>query len=239
MSTPAVKIVNYSYHYPDGTVALKNISLTIRHGERVVIIGPNGAGKSSLLLGMAGFAQGEGQIWVDGVEVGKKTLKTIRRVIGCCLENPDDQLFMPTLRDDVGFGPLSMGLSAEQIQERVDQALSAVGLLAQADRPPHHLSAGQKRVAALATVLSMDPKILTFDEPDGSLDPRQRNALLKLLTGLKQTLIIATCNMKFAYAIADRVILIDGGRTVADGTPDGIMLDPMLMVNHGLELPAR
>ena len=239
MSTPAVKIVNYSYHYPDGTVALKNISLTIRHGERVVIIGPNGAGKSSLLLGMAGFAQGEGQIWVDGVEVGKKTLKTIRRVIGCCLENPDDQLFMPTLRDDVGFGPLSMGLSAEQIQERVDQALSAVGLLAQADRPPHHLSAGQKRVAALATVLSMDPKILTFDEPDRSLDPRQRNALLELLTGLKQTLIIATCNMKFAYAIADRVILIDGGRTVADGTPDGIMLDPMLMVNHGLELPAR
>ena len=239
MSTPAVKIVNYSYHYPDGTVALKNISLTIRHGERVVIIGPNGAGKSSLLLGMAGFAQGEGQIWVDGVEVGKKTLKTIRRVIGCCLENPDDQLFMPTLRDDVGFGPLSMGLSAEQIQERVDQALSAVGLLAQADRPPHHLSAGQKRVAARATVLSMDPKILTFDEPDGSLDPRQRNALLELLTGLKQTLIIATCNMKFAYAIADRVILIDGGRTVADGTPDGIMLDPMLMVNHGLELPAR
>ncbi|MCH8215522.1 MAG: ABC transporter ATP-binding protein [Planctomycetes bacterium] len=238
MSTAALKIVNYSYHYPDGTVALENISLTIRHGERVVIIGPNGAGKSSLLLGMAGFARGEGQIWVDGVEVGKKTLKTIRRVIGCCLENPDDQLFMPTLRDDVGFGPLNMGLSAEQIQERVDQALSAVGLLAQADRPPHHLSAGQKRVAALATVLSMDPKILTFDEPDGSLDPRQRNGLIELLTGLEQTLIIATCNMKFAYAIGDRVILIDGGQIVADGTPDGVMLDPMLMVEHGLELPS-
>ena len=237
MNIAALKIVNYSYHYPDGTTALEDVSLSILHGEKVALIGPNGAGKSSLLLGMAGFAQGEGQIWVDGVEVGQKTLKTIRRVIGCCLENPDDQLFMPTLREDVGFGPLNMGLSAEQIQERVDQALSAVGLLKQADKPPHHLSAGQKRVAALATVLSMNPKILTFDEPDGSLDPRHRNALVELLTGLEQTLIIATCNMNFAYAIADRVILIDEGRIVADGTRDVVMRDPKLMVNHGLELP--
>ena len=235
---PAIDINDFSFHYPDGTAALDGVSLSIEHGEKVVLIGPNGAGKSSILLAMAGFARGSGSVVVDGLEVEKKNLKALRRVLGCCLENPDDQLFMPTLREDIAFGPLNMGLPQDEINIRVEEALSTVGLLDKAHKPPHHLSAGQKRAAAIATVLSMTPKIITLDEPDGSLDPRRRIQLQTLLKSLTQTLVIATCNMNFAHAIADRVILVDQGRIVADNTPDTIMADKTLMEKHGLELPA-
>jgi len=234
----AIEIKDFSYHYPDGTTALTEVSLSIAPGEKVVLIGPNGAGKSSLLLAMAGFAKGEGSVSVDGLEVTKKNLKAIRQVLGCCLENPDNQLFMPTLYEDIAFGPLNMGLPQDDIDARVKEALSTVGLLDKADKPPHHLSAGQKRAAAIATVLSMTPKIITLDEPDGSLDPRHRIQLQTLLKGLTQTLVIATCNMNFAYAVADRVILVDQGRIMADGTPKAIMTQETLMEEHGLELPA-
>jgi cobalt/nickel transport system ATP-binding protein len=234
----AIDIKNFSFHYPDGTLALTDVSLSIAPGEKVVLIGPNGAGKSSLLLAMAGFAQGDGSICVEGLEVTKKNLKAIRQVLGCCLENPDNQLFMPTLYEDIAFGPLNMGLSQDDIDTRVKEALSTVGLLDKADKPPHHLSAGQKRTAAIATVLSMTPRIITLDEPDGSLDPRHRIQLQTLLKSLTQTLVIATCNMNFAYAIADRVILVDQGQIMADGTPDAIMTQRTLMEEHGLELPA-
>jgi cobalt/nickel transport system ATP-binding protein len=234
----AIHIKDFSYHYPDGTAALHGISLSIAHGEKVVLIGPNGAGKSSLLLAMAGFAQGKGSVFVDGLEVTKQNLKAIRQVLGCCLENPDNQLFMPTLYEDIAFGPLNMGLSQQDIDTRVNQALSTVGLLDKAHKPPHHLSAGQKRAAAVATVLSMTPKIITLDEPDGSLDPRHRIQLQTLLKGLTQTLVIATCHMNFAYAVADRVILVDQGQIMADGRPETIMTQKALMEAHGLELPA-
>jgi energy-coupling factor transporter ATP-binding protein EcfA2 len=187
---------------------------------------------------MAGFAQGDGSVCVEGLEVTKKNLKAIRQVLGCCLENPDNQLFMPTLYEDIAFGPLNMGLSQDDIDTRVKEALSTVGLLDKADKPPHHLSAGQKRAAAIATVLSMTPRIITLDEPDGSLDPRHRIQLQSLLKSLTQTLVIATCNMNFAYAIADRVILVDQGQIMADGTPEAIMTQRTLMEEHGLELPA-
>ncbi len=202
-----------------------------------MLIGPNGAGKSSLLLAMSGFAQGTGSVQVDGLKVTKRNLKAIRRVLGCCLENPDDQLFMPSLYEDIAFGPLNMGLPETEITERVTQALATVGLADKANKPPHHLSAGQKRAAAIATVLSMNPKIITLDEPDGSLDPRHRIQLQKLLKSLTQTLILATCNMNFAYAIADRVVLVDQGQIVADDTPQAIMTHKLLLEEHGLELP--
>ncbi len=233
----AIDITNFSFHYPDGTAALTDVSLSIAHGEKVVLIGPNGAGKSSLLLAMAGFAQGTGSVQVDGLAVTKKNLKAIRRILGCCLESPDDQLFMPTLFEDIAFGPLNMGLAEPEITRRVTQALTTVGLQDKAHKPPHHLSAGQKRAAAIATVLSMDPKIITLDEPDGSLDPRHRIQLQTLLRSLTQTLIVATCNMNFAYAIADRILLVDRGQIVADGSPQTIMTNPSLLEEHGLELP--
>lgn len=232
----AIEIVNFSYRYPDGTAALSDITLTVEHGQKLALIGPNGAGKSTLLLAMAGFAKGSGRVLIDGLEVSRKNLKKIRTCLGCCLENPDDQLFMPTLFDDVAFGPLNLGLAPEQVKARVADALQTVGLAEMADKAPHHLSAGQKRAAAIATILAMRPKIITLDEPDGSLDPRNRNNLMKLLVNLPQTLIIATCNMNFAAALTDRAILLDGGRIVADGNAGKIMSDVRLMTKHGLEV---
>jgi len=236
--TKAIEIENFSYHYPDGTAAVSDITLSIEAGERVALIGPNGAGKSTLLLAMAGFVNGTGKVLIEGLEISRKNLKEIRTLIGSCLENPEDQLFMPTLFDDVAFGPLNMGLDSEQVKARVTEALGIVGLAGMADKAPHHLSAGQKRAAAIATVLSMSPEIITLDEPDGSLDPRNRNNLIKLLGSLSQTLIIATCNMNFAAALADRVILLDKGCIVADGDCNKIMADSRLMADHGLETAA-
>jgi len=232
----AIEIDSFSYKYPDGTAALSKITLNIEHNKKVALIGPNGAGKSTLLLAMAGFIKGEGKILIDGLEIKGKNLKKIRTCLGCCMENPDDQLFMPTLFDDVAFGPLNMGLPAEQVKERVADALKTVGLAEMSDKAPNHLSAGQKRAAAIATILSMRPKIITLDEPDGSLDPRNRNNLIKLLKDLHQTLIIATCNMNFAAALAERAVLLDKGRIVDDGDAKKIMSDSQLMTTHGLEV---
>jgi len=235
--TKAIEIRNFSYHYPDGTTAIRDITLTIETGDRVAIIGPNGAGKSTVLLAMTGFIKGTGTIFIEGLETSRKNLKKIRTLIGSCLENPEDQLFMPTLFDDVAFGPLNMGLDSEQVKIRVTKVLRTVGLEHLADKAPHHLSAGQKRAAAIATVLSMSPRIITLDEPDGSLDPKNRNNLVKLLNSLTQTLIIATCNMNFAAALANRVILLDKGIIIADGDSSTIMGDRTLMADHGLETP--
>ena len=232
----AIEIENFSYEYPDGTVALSNITISVEHGQRVALIGPNGAGKSTLLLAMAGFVKGTGKVLIDGLQINRKNLKKIRTSLTSCLENPDDQLFMPNLFDDVAFGPLNMGLGAEQVKIRVADALKTVGLTKMADKAPHHLSAGQKRTAAIATILSMAPKIITLDEPDGSLDPRNRNSLVKLLTSLPQTLIVATCNMSFAAAVADRAVLLDEGCIIADGDAGKIMSDSRLMNEHGLEV---
>jgi len=235
----AIEIENFTYQYPDGTTALSDITLSVEAGARLVLIGPNGAGKSTLLLAMAGFVKGTGKVLVDGLEISRKNLKKIRTCLGCCLENPDDQLFMPTLFDDVAFGPLNMGLDAEQVKARVAEALQIVGLAGLGDKAPHHLSAGQKRAAAIATILSMAPKIITLDEPDGSLDPRNRNNLVKLLKGLHQTLIIATCNMNFAAVLADRAVLLDKGRIIAGGDAKEIMSDSQMMTEHGLEVPDK
>ena len=233
----AIELKNFSYKYPDGTAALSGITLSVEYGQRVALIGPNGAGKSTLLLAMAGFVKGTGEVLIEGLRVNKKNIRNIRTSLGCCLENPDDQLFMPTLFDDVAFGPLNMGLEAEQVKMRVADTLQTVGLTEMADKAPHHLSAGQKRAAAIATILSMSPQIITLDEPDGSLDPRNRSNLIKLLAGLPQTLIIATCNMNFAAALADRAVLLDEGRLIADGDAKEIMSDSKLMTGHGLEVP--
>jgi cobalt/nickel transport system ATP-binding protein len=235
----AIEIENFSYNYPDGTSALHKITLSIEHTQRVALIGPNGSGKSTLLLAMGGFIKGTGKVFIDGLEINRKNMKKIRTLFCSCMECPDDQLFMPTLFDDVAFGPLNMGLEAEQVKKRVADALETVCLTELADKPPHHLSAGQKRAAAIATVLSMGPKIIALDEPDGSLDPRNRNNIIKLLLDLTQTLIIATCNMNFAAALANRVILLDKGRIIADGEPEKIMSDAKLMAEHGLERPDR
>ena len=232
----AIEIENFSYNYADGTPAVRGIDLVIRHGERVAFIGPNGAGKSTLLLGMCGFIKGRGTVLIDGIEVKKENIKKIRSLTGSVLQDPDEQLFMSTLFDDVAFGPLNMGLDENQICRRVDEALTTVGLGGMGHRPPHHLSAGQKRAAAIATILSMSPKIITMDEPDSSLDPRSRKRLLELLRTLSQTLIIASCNMDFVANLCTRAILLDGGQIIADGDAKTILSDAALMEKHGLEI---
>jgi cobalt/nickel transport system ATP-binding protein len=230
----AIEIENFSYSYADGTAAVRSVNLGIENGERVGLIGPNGAGKSTLLLGMCGFLKGTGKIFIDGLEIRPGNIKKIRSITGSCLQDPDEQLFMPTLFDDVAFGPLNMGLEESEIRKRVEDALKTVGLDGMGHRPPHHLSAGQKRAAAIATVLSMSPKIITMDEPDSSLDPRSRKRLLELLKTLKQTLIIASCNMNFVAKLCDRVILLDNGQIVADGDTKTILSNKDLMSTHGL-----
>lgn len=235
----AIEIKDFSYEYPDGTKALSEVNLSIARGEKVALIGPNGAGKSTLLLAIPGFVKGQGQVYVNDLAVCKKNLKKIRKMVGSCLENPEDQLFMPTLFDDIAFGPLNLGLGSEQVKERVDETLRKVKLAGMGDKAPHHLSAGQKRAAAVATVLSMEPEIITLDEPQGNLDARNRNNLLELLKQLGQTLIIATCNMNFAAEIAERALVIDNGTIAAEGAAEDVMSKAGLMEEHGLEVPKR
>ena len=233
----AVEFNKYSYTYHDGTDALSNIDLSIEAGQKVALIGPNGAGKSTLLLAMSCFINGTGSVTVDSIEANQKNAKKVRSVIGSVLQNPDEQLFMPTLYDDVAFGPMNMKLSKEEIKQRTLQALKTVGLEGMEHKAPHHLSAGQKRAAAIATILSMDQKIITMDEPDTSLDPRSRNNLIDMLKSLDQTLIIATCSMNFAAKLCDRAVLVNDGKIIADGHTKQIMSDKTLMETHGLETP--
>lgn len=235
----AITIKNFSYAYPDGTDALSEIDLTIEHGEKVGLIGPNGAGKSTILLAINIFIKGSGLIEVDGIEAVSKNARKIRTVINSVLQDPDEQLFMPTLFEDVAFGPMNMGLSPADVDKQTLNALSKVGLSGMEKKMPHHLSAGQKRAAAIATVLSMDPKIITMDEPDTSLDPANRKKLISLLCSLSQTFVIATCSMNFAANLCERVILVDGGKIIADGKAEEIMSDQQLMESHGLEVPTR
>jgi energy-coupling factor transporter ATP-binding protein EcfA2 len=231
----AVEIESFSYSYATGPAALSDVSLKIEHGERVAIIGPNGAGKSTLLLAIGGFLKGTGRIAIEGMEYDRANTKRIRRILGGVMQDPDDQLFMPTVFEDVAFGPLNMGMEGQEVRAAVERALSEVGLAGMGDRPPHHLSAGQKRAAAIATILAMSPHIIMMDEPDSNLDPRSRNNLIGLLNGLDQTLIIATCNMSFAARVCKRAVLVDYGRVIADGPAAEVIGRRELMEEHGLE----
>jgi len=231
----AVCIKNFSYDYPDGTKALDDISLNIAPGQKVALIGANGSGKSTLLLAMVAFIRGKGSVFVKGTEVTAKNAARVRKNIGLVMQNPDEQLFMQTIWEDVAFGPLNMGLSDEDVHTRTHAAIDTVGLTGMETKAPHHLSAGQKRSAAIATILSMNPAIITMDEPDTSLDPRSRNHLVDLLHSLSQTLIIATCNMHFAAQVCDRCILISNGKVVADADTRTILTDQTLMQQNGLE----
>ncbi|MBN2513140.1 MAG: ATP-binding cassette domain-containing protein [Sedimentisphaerales bacterium] len=231
----AIQICNYSYVYPDGTRALDAIHLTIEHGEKVSLIGPNGAGKSTLLLAVAGFIRGTGMIFIDGMELCSRNLRHIRSKLGCCLENPEDQLFMPTVFEDVIFGPLYMNLPPQQVKDNVDCAFDSVGLTALAEKAPYHLSAGQKKAVSFAAVFSMAPQIITCDKPDAGLDLQHRTRLQEAIVNSPRTHLIATSNLHFAAVISTRVIVMDNGRIVADGPAQSILSNKDMMETHGLE----
>jgi cobalt transport protein ATP-binding subunit len=214
------------------------VNLTVAAGEKVAIVGPNGAGKSTLLLHLNGLLRAtEGEIEVAGLPMQKKHLPRIRAHVGMVFQNPDDQLFSPTVFDDVAFGPLHMGLPPAEVKERAATALAQVGMADVANRPPYHLSIGQKKRAAIATTLAMSPQVLALDEPSASLDPRGRRRLMTLLDQLPQTMLVSTHDMRLVEALFPRLVIMDEGRIVADGETAVLLADEELLEKHGLERP--
>jgi cobalt/nickel transport system ATP-binding protein len=226
------------YTYPDGTEALRGVTFTVRHGDSVGVIGANGAGKSTLLLQMVGcLFPSVGKVVVGDVPVGPDTVESIRSRVGMVFQNPDDQLFMPTVKADVAFGPRNQGLPEEQIERRTRESLDSVGAAHLADRPPYHLSGGEKRAVSIATVLAMSPDVLILDEPSAGLDPRSRRAVIDLLNSFEHTRIIASHDLDLILDVCDRVILMFEGRVEADSDCEKMMRDGELLVRCGLERP--
>ncbi|MCC6629174.1 MAG: ABC transporter ATP-binding protein [Chloroflexi bacterium] len=237
MATPALLVNDLHFRYPDGHPALHGVSLRLAPGEKVALVGPNGAGKSTLLLHLNGLLQGQGTIAVGGLLVAKPHLPVIRARVGLVFQNPDDQLFSPTVFEDVAFGPLHLGLPEPAVRARVDQALAQVGMAAYASRLSHHLSVGEKKRIAIATVLAMAPDVLVLDEPSAGLDPRARRGLIELLRGLPQTLLASTHDLLMVRDLFPRMVIMDEGRLVADGPTARLLDDAALLEAHGLERP--
>jgi cobalt/nickel transport system ATP-binding protein len=230
-----VEIRELSFAYPDGRQGLQGVNLAVRSGEKVALVGPNGAGKSTLLLHLNGILQGEGTVRVMDQEVAEPHLPRIRAQVGLVFQDPDDQLFSPSVFEDVAFGPLYAGLSEDEIRSRVGWALAQVGMEAYAERVSHHLSLGEKKRAAIASVLSMQPDILALDEPTAGLDPRTRRRLIGLLQELPQTMLVATHDMRMVAKAFPRMVILDGGQVVADGPTDELLADEQLLEVHGLK----
>jgi cobalt/nickel transport system ATP-binding protein len=239
LSHHTIEVENLSFRYPDGRQALDDISLAIAPGEKAALVGPNGAGKSTLMLHLNGILRSTaGSIRVGGLPLTDQNLGQIRAMVGLVFQNPDDQLFSPRVNQDVAFGPLHMGLPEDEVRVRVERALAAVGMGGYAGRMSYHLSLGEKKRIAMATVLSMEPRILVLDEPTAGLDPRARRDLIRLLHELSdQTMLIATHDMRLVRDLCSRTIVLDGGRVVADGSTPAMMVDATLMERHGLETP--
>jgi cobalt/nickel transport system ATP-binding protein len=234
----ALDVEGLAYAYPDGHPALRGVDLRVAPGERVALLGPNGAGKTTLILHLNGILQPTaGQVHVGGLRVAKRNLAEVRRRVGIVFQDPDDQLFMPTVRDDVAFGPANLGLRDDDLDQRVDDALTAVGMAHAADRPPHHLSFGQRRRVAVATVLAMGPQVLVLDEPTSNLDPAARRDLADILQKLPVTVVVATHDLPYALELCPRTVVLDDGAIVADGPTAEILADAPLMTAHRLELP--
>ncbi|MEA1959410.1 MAG: ABC transporter ATP-binding protein [Chloroflexota bacterium] len=232
---PALAISGLCFAYSDGTRALSDIDLEVMAGERLGVIGPNGAGKTTLFLIICGILEkSSGTITVLGKSPAKRHF---RPDIGLVFQNPDDQLFCPSVRDDVAFGLRNMGLPKDEVEARATQALSTVGCLELAGRPVHHLSEGEKRMVSIAGVLAMEPQLVIYDEPSANLDIRSRRRLIRLLQASNETMLIAAHDLELILEVCGRVILIDNGRVVADGTPREIMGNDELMEAHGQEKP--
>ena len=229
-----IRMEKLSFCYPDGQRALTNINLAIYQGETVALIGANGAGKSTLLLHLNGILRSNGLVKVFGRPIDDGSLREVRSRVGLVFQNPDDQLFSPTVFDDVAFGPINLGFSEAEARQSVARALDWVGMTGYEQRSPHHLSIGEKKRIAIATVLSMNPEILVIDEPTNSLDPRSKWALISLLKRLPMTRIVASHDLELVKALCQRVIVLDQGQVIADGRTDDILADTQLLKAHGL-----
>jgi cobalt/nickel transport system ATP-binding protein len=230
-------VENLHFHYPDGHAALLGVSLKLCEGDKVALVGPNGAGKSTLMLHLNGILTGEGEMSIAGMRIEPDNLPVIRAMVGLVFQSPDDQLFSPTVFEDVAFGPLHMGLPEDEVRARVDEALEMVRMCAYRDRLSHHLSVGEKKRIAIATVLSMRPQILVLDEPSAGLDPRARRSLINLLRELPITMLVSSHDLLMVRELFPRMVIMDEGRIVADGPTLELMEDEALLEAHGLEKP--
>ncbi len=238
MTVPALEVRGLAFTYPDGSPALRGVDLEIARGERVALLGPNGAGKTTLVMHLNGILRPQrGSVVVGGLPVVEANLREVRRRVGIVFQDPDDQLFMPTVREDVAFGPANLGLRGEELEARVRAALRAVGMEEHADRAPHHLSFGQRRRVAVATVLAMEPEILVLDEPSSNLDPAGRRELADILRSLDITILMVTHDLPYALELCPRSVVMNGGIVVADGPTREILSDEALMRANRLELP--
>jgi cobalt/nickel transport system ATP-binding protein len=239
VSTPAaLAIRDLRFAYPDGRRVLDGVSLDVAAGERVAVLGPNGAGKTTLMLHVNGIlAPQEGSVAVGGTIVEPATVRAIRRRVGLVFQDPDDQLFSPTIGEDVAFGPANYGLRGEELARRVAASLGQVGLAGAEDRPPQRLSLGERRRAAIATILSMDVDVIVLDEPTSNLDPTARRELTQTLDSLPATIVVVTHDLPYALELCPRSVILDGGRIVADGQTSTLLGDVELLRRHRLELP--
>jgi len=238
MSRPVLEVSGLEFRYPDGRLALSGVELSVGSGERVALLGPNGAGKTTLALHLNGVLRaGVGSVRVGGVELTDETVTAIRRQVGLVFQDPNDQLFMPTVGEDVAFGPANLGLRGSDLDDRVEQTLELVGAPDLGRRVPHHLSGGEKRLAAIATVLAMRPEVVVFDEPGSGLDPAGRRELIVTLDSLEMTQIVITHDLPLALELCPRAVVMDAGRVVADLPTIDLLHDPALLALHRLELP--
>ncbi|MET7732857.1 ABC transporter ATP-binding protein [Streptomyces sp. NPDC005402] len=238
VSTASLEVSGLAFAYPDGHQALFGVDFSIARGERVALLGPNGAGKTTLVLHLNGILSGGvGTVKVAGLPVGKQHMAEIRRRVGIVFQDPDDQLFMPTVREDVAFGPAAAGLKGPELEARVRTALERVGMADFAQRPPHHLSFGQRRRVAVATVLAMEPEILVLDEPSSNLDPASRRELADILRSLDVTVLMVTHDLPYALELCPRSLILSEGTIAADGKTAELLADDELMRAHRLELP--
>ncbi|MFH2107268.1 MAG: ABC transporter ATP-binding protein [Chrysiogenia bacterium] len=237
MTSPVVEIRDLNFSYDSGKPALSGVNLTVGRGECIGLIGPNGAGKSTLLLHLNGILRGQGDVQVLGMPLQKKNLKEIRARVGLVFQDPRQQLFLPSIEEDIAFGPLNAGFPPAEVRERVERIMELFGLQDIGNSSPHHLSPGEQKKAALAAVMVMDPELLAFDEPSSGLDPASRRDFIELVSTLPQTKVIASHDMDLAYELCSRVLVMDHGRIFADGPRDAILGDVTLLEAHRLEPP--
>lgn len=230
----AITIQDLSFAYPDGTQALQNVSLDVSRNQKVAFIGPNGAGKSTLLLHLNGVFSNNGSVKILGMKIDKKNLRSIRQKVGLVFQNPDDQLFCPTVFDDVAFGARNLGLSEQIVAERVNKSLDAVGMAGFENHSAFHLSFGEKKRISIATVLAMNSEILVFDEPTSNLDPRGKREIIQLLRRIDGTQIIVTHDLHLVENLCDRAVVLHKGQKVADGSVKDILGDHALLEAHDL-----